>query len=352
MSAIAESGFVHGRRSGLRGVGAFRNHRAFTGRASLVLLATLAACFAEAEELEGTSTDDAQDSSTGPGTATPAGGTTSGGQPGSETSESSASSGDDTGGSGSSTGADLPDGMVLILGSTFDMGCDQSVEETSCDLDEFPVHAVELSSYAIDITEVTVGAYEDCVVEGGCSPRDTAADSDCNIAVDDAQHPANCVTWSQAAAYCEWAGKRLPSEAQWEFAAEGQGNSRWPWGDAPNPNCDLAVIVTDGPGCGTNKTAPVGSRPEGSTAAGVADMTGNVSEWVADWYSETAYGEWHDTVDPTGPPSGASRVRRGADFESGAVASLRVRNRVASDPEVVASTAGFRCVLDVGEAGG
>ncbi len=321
-----------------------RKRRSFNRGICLLLATPPAACFVEPSRVDAIATDETQQGSSGHGTAVSEGGMSSG-QLGSQTSDAGGSSGGDADGSESSTGADVQDGMVLIRGSTFDMGCDQAVEEASCDQDEFPVHAVELSSYAIDVTEVTVEAYESCVVEGGCSPRNVAADIGCNAGVDDAQHPANCVTWSQAAAYCEWAGKRLPSEAQWEFAAEGQANSRWPWGGAPNPNCDLAVIVTDGPGCGADRTAPVGSRRSGSTRAGVADLTGNVSEWVADWYSATAYAEWHDTSDPAGPPSGELRIRRGADFKSGAIASLRVRNRVAADPKVALPTAGFRCVL-------
>ena len=239
---------------------------------------------------------------------------------------------------------DEPEGMVVVEATSFEMGCDQAVEEPACDASEFPVHSVALSTFAIDALEVTVSDFDVCVAAGECTAR--AAETGCHPPNDAAwaDHPANCTTWSQAATYCAWKGKTLPTEAQWERVAEGPENLRWPWGDRPNPTCDLAVIVTGGPGCGTDSTFPVGSLPAGATAEGVLDMTGNVAEWTADYFSETAYAE-HDDVDPLGPANGTERVTRGAGYVHGEVGTLRVRSRLPRAPDQSAPWLGFRCAL-------
>ncbi|MGH1341334.1 MAG: SUMF1/EgtB/PvdO family nonheme iron enzyme [Nannocystales bacterium] len=239
---------------------------------------------------------------------------------------------------------DEPAGMAVVANGDFEMGCDQKVEVGACDDDEFPVHQVQLTTFAIDMFEVTVGAYDACLGDGGCTPRGDA--EGCNLRqTGDDEQPANCVTWQQAADFCEWRGKRLPTEAEWEYAAEGPENNRWPWGDEPNPNCDLAVIV--GPrdvGCDAGRTLSVGSKPDGASSTGALDMTGNVAEWVADWWSPTGY-EDHDPLDPLGPGTGEQKVTRGASLVNGVVASLRIRNRVEQDPNVPDWRVGFRCSL-------
>lgn len=242
---------------------------------------------------------------------------------------------------------DSPTGMAVVEMGTFEMGCDQLVEMGACESDEFPVHTVSLGAFAIDLVEVDIAAYEECVTNGACSSR-AALDGCSSFGVGVDNHPATCVTWQQATEYCVSLGKRLPTEAEWEFAAEGSNNRRWPWGSDPNPNCDLAAVVDEGHGCGTGQALPVGSKPAGASEAGILDLVGNVSEWTSDWYGTDAYAN-HAAIDPGGPASGDLRVFRGGAYVHGMVATLRVRNRWSADPEATDPVVGFRCAASASE---
>jgi len=161
----------------------------------------------------------------------------------------------------------------------FTMGCVPG--DAACEPDESPAHAVTLGAFALDRTEVTEAAYAACVAAGACTspaatdrmgrpcPYDPPAR---------AAYPVVCVTWAQAAACCAWAGKRLPSEAEWEKAARGPGERIYPRGQTAD--CAHANYL----GCGA-ALAPVGSYPSGASPYGAVDLSGNVTEWVKDWYA-------------------------------------------------------------------
>ena len=160
------------------------------------------------------------------------------------------------------------------------MGCNENVD-TQCNSNEKPGRQVEVESFQIDKTEVTVAAYRRCVDAGSCSQPDT--DRSCNWrASGRGDHPINCVDWNQATTYCTWAGKRLPTEAEWEKAARGTDGRTYPWGN----EWDARQAHASGTEDGYERTAPVGSFPVGASLYGALDMVGNVWEWTADWYDK------------------------------------------------------------------
>jgi formylglycine-generating enzyme required for sulfatase activity len=234
--------------------------------------------------------------------------------------------------------------MVEVPGGAFIMGCD--TQDPHCEEDERPLHRVILDRTFIDRTEVTASAYRACVVDGAC--REPGKETECTFGVEDrSDHPVNCVDWSQASEFCRWAGKRLPTEAEWERAARGVEGGLYPWGNEPEASCTHAVMVEDGGnGCGTDQTWPVGSKPKGLSPVGALDMAGNVWEWTADWYAHYSAGS--QSVNPRGPDSGTERVIKGGswDDQSGAPI-LRAAARVGNAPETSGRYLGFRCASDV-----
>jgi formylglycine-generating enzyme required for sulfatase activity len=215
---------------------------------------------------------------------------------------------------GTATGGEIPAGMVRVPGGLFTVG--------GAD--------VTLSDLFVDITEVTVAAYLSCEAEGVCNPA--GRDAGCNAGVPErGEHPVNCVDQLQAASYCAWLGRRLPSEIEWEWVARGRELARrFPWGDAA-PTCELAVFDAGGDGCGAGTTAPVGSRsPAGDSADGVQDLAGNVWEWTL-----------------TSPPgSSTRRVLRGGGWQNAAPDLLSTTYRHDAAPSAVFTFYGFRCVAD------
>ena len=238
----------------------------------------------------------------------------------------------------------LTDAMITIGGGTFQMGCNAAID-SECAADESPSHAVELYPYNIDITEVTVGKYAECVDAGSCSV--TTVGGYCQwgkSGVD--EEPINCVTWDQADTYCAWAGKRLCTEAEWEHAARGDDARRYPWGNE-NASCAYAIMKQGlNYGCGLNGPAPVASILTGGSPYGVLDMAGNVSEWVADFYSGTYYAN-SPLKSPKGPAIAPNRVYRGGAFFQDAE-GVRSGKRYFLPPGNAWNELGIRCCKDYG----
>lgn len=242
--------------------------------------------------------------------------------------------------------------MCLIPGGLFWMGCNSTVTSgcavanvhCECVVDSVPFHEVTLSGYYIDKTEVTVAAYGECVTAGSCTVPSTG--SSCNWGVSGReQDPMNCVDWTNASIYCAWAGKRLPTEAEWEKAARGTDGRRYPWG-VHEPDCAHAVMYE----CALS-TKPVCSKsPIGNSPYGLCDVAGNVSEWVSDWYDEDYYSS-SPSNDPTGPQSGVSRSIRGSCLYSVINSNKKypvltwVRVWAPAEP-FNSGAVGFRCARD------
>lgn len=213
--------------------------------------------------------------------------------------------------------------MVYVPAGTFEMG--SSEDDSNAYDDEKPQHTVTLDTFWIDKHEVTNAQYaaflneEGNQEEGGTTWLELERDY-CLIEEVDGQfqpkegyanHPVVEVSWYGARAYAEWVGGRLPTEAEWEYAARGPEGNIYPWGDQ-EPTCQLAQFY----GC-DGDTITVGSLPDGASWAGALDMDGNVWEWVGDWYGEDYYSRSPDE-NPTGPDSGDFRVGRGGAFDDSA----------------------------------
>jgi len=226
--------------------------------------------------------------------------------------------------------------MCLILSGSFGMGCNESVDGY-CGSDEYPYHEVTLSGYYIDKTEVTQGEYKECVDAGECDTPACYWDPSGTP-----NRPVECVNWTQAGEYCAWAGKRLPTEAEWEKAARGTDARKYPWGNE-RAACDYAVMDDgSGNGCGTERPWDVCSKsPAGDSPYGLCDMAGNLLEWVSDWY-DSAYYASSPASNPTGPVNGSGRVARGGSFFDYHY-NLRASVRGGQDPSWDRGGLSFRC---------
>jgi formylglycine-generating enzyme required for sulfatase activity len=252
-----------------------------------------------------------------------------------------------------------PPGMVEIPAGSFLMGSNDG------DADEKPVHRVTLPTYYFDQYEVTMDDYQKCVRAGRCSSLEKTVKYEgyseedvkkwspfCNVNQrGKGRHPVNCVDWSQAAAYCKWAGKRLPTEEEWEYAARGTDGRKYPWGnEAPR----AGLLNACGSECiemsktkgfdgwksmysgndGWEMTAPVGSVKGDKSPFGVMDLGGNVTEWVQDWYRDS----YQKSDGPT-----KKRSLRGASWLLFSPSFARAPNRIRDSPGNRNSFVGFRC---------
>jgi serine/threonine-protein kinase len=201
-----------------------------------------------------------------------------------------------------------------------------------------PARTVTLDAFWIDETEVTNKMYKACVDAGACKPpfqsnSETRKNYFGNPEYDD--YPVTYVTWEHANAYCTWAGRKLPTEAEWEKAARGTDGRVYPWGNEVENETLLNYSLKVG------DTTPVKAYPLGVSPYGAYDMAGNIWEWVADWY-DPAYYQTAPSVNPMGPDSGETKVSRGGawifyDFD------MFATDRYGNYPQTTNSVIGFRC---------
>jgi len=229
------------------------------------------------------------------------------------------------------------DGMVQVFvpAGEFVMGAEANTKRDFSN--KSPAHSVYLEAFWMDQSEVTNAMYARCVQAGECTF--TVENAATDIHYHDpayADHPVVYVKWEWAAAYCQWVGRRLPTEAEWEKAARGTDERKYPWGnEAPNAGrLNFNDLVGD--------TTPVGSYPAGKSPYGILDLAGNVREWVADWFSAQYY-QNSPFKNPFGPVKGQLKVLRGGSFKDG-YAGVLATTRFSHDPGSPGMNRGFRCV--------
>ncbi len=238
--------------------------------------------------------------------------------------------------------------MVYVPEGSFEMGTSTGYD------DEKPVHDVFIDAFFIDKYEVSNAQYAICVKSGKCNAPIDVSSSTRVIYYGKpgyADYPVINVNWFEAKNYCDWAGGRLPTEAEWEKAARGTDGRTYPWGEEIDgskanfcdTNCELEhkdIFVNDG----YADTAPVGSYPQGASPYGALDMAGNVWEWVSDWFQEDYYSN-SPVSNPSGPTSGDNKVLRGGRWGS-KMEYLRAAFRKDDvKPSSLDNSIGFRCVV-------
>ena len=217
--------------------------------------------------------------------------------------------------------------MVYVPEGEFEMGSDEDPMQ--------PVHTVGLDAFWIDQTEVTNEQYRRCVQARVCDPPVLSTSRTRDTYYGDRaydNYPVILVSWYDAEAYCEWAGARLPTDAEWEYAERGPEGRMYPWGNS-EPDCDKANYYR----C-VGDTSAVGSYPDSASWCGAYDLAWNVMEWVADWHGAYDTGR---QMNPTGPASGVLRVVRGRSWYY--ASEQRVPDRNGFNPGVTGDISGFRC---------
>jgi len=222
--------------------------------------------------------------------------------------------------------------MVLVPAGEFPMGSEQG------DDDEQPVHRVFLDSFYLDTFEVTNGQFAKFVAAIQSEPPWGFADQETPVVR--ADHPVRWVNWLEATGYCLWAGKRLPTEAEWEKAARGTDGRVYPWGNEPPTPVHAVFGLKEG----ADTVSPIGNRDKGMSPYGVHDLAGNLYEWVADWYDEAVY-TTQLTINPRGPTEGTTKVQRGGSYINSPY-RLRASFRTKGDPTEHDPNVGFRCAHD------
>lgn len=243
--------------------------------------------------------------------------------------------------------------MVLVPAGEFNMGARE--DDDPARNDEKPIHTVYLDVYYIDRFEITTTQYALYLNATDTGNRWMPDKKESHIVKRDGiwtptagfeNHPITYIYWRGALDYCEWVGGSLPTEAQWEKAARGMDERRYPWGDefksTPirlNFYDDRYDYMDDG----YDKTAPVGTYSEGLSPYGAYDMSGNVWEWVFDWYAPI-YKKRVGVVtyNPTGAVGGDGKIYRGGSYESSFIDFRTTERRLSDDPRI---DLGWRCIV-------
>jgi len=253
------------------------------------------------------------------------------------------------------------DGMVMVYvpAGNFIMGAtaEDALAEcqkyrSDCQLNSFineqPPHQVYLDSFWIDRTDITNKMYALCVNVGVCkSPTNTSSYTRSSYYGNSTHdnYPVVYVDWNMAKAYCEWVGRELPTEAQWEKAARGTDGRVYPWGNSID--CSLSNYWGKSNGC-VGDTTEVGKYPNGASPYGALDMAGNVWQWVADWYDPNYYNN-SPLSNPLGPASGTFRVLRGSSWNNDSNTYARSAGRGWMWPAAPSYNYGFRCAISAGQ---
>jgi formylglycine-generating enzyme required for sulfatase activity len=243
--------------------------------------------------------------------------------------------------------------MIKVPSGAFVMGSDHDGKS------EKPAHRVQLTrAFYIDRTEVRADAYATCVEDGACSLNKVHAGElvesvfGCNTEKERPKHPANCVDRMQAEKYCTFVRKRLPTEAEWEYAARGTDAREFPWGNAAPTTCAQAILTGMTGECGERKgTWEVGTAADGKSAFGALDMAGNVWEWVADGWDAYPTPDARDAADAVVDPKvvlvpTGKGVLRGGSWDY-SVTSAKATYRLPFAATSGNASTGFRCVRDV-----
>ncbi|MBI5410626.1 MAG: formylglycine-generating enzyme family protein [Nitrospirae bacterium] len=224
--------------------------------------------------------------------------------------------------------------MALVPAGEFLMGSNDGESDAQ------PAHPVSLDAFWLDRYEVTTARYAEFLK---VSQRDQPAEWD-KVLPSHGKKPVIGVNWEDAEAYCTWAGKRLPTEAEWEKAARGTEGRKYPWGDAV-PTDRLANYGKRAQGNVYHEVLkPVGSYEAGKSPEGVYDLAGNVWEWVADWYDSNYYAK-SPARNPKGPADGSGRVLRGGSWGN-EPSDVRSAGRLWTRPMYRYAIYGFRCAQD------
>ncbi len=226
----------------------------------------------------------------------------------------------------------VKDGMARIPGGKFTMGTD----DKKAPANERPSRVAVVPPFWLDKTEVTVLAYRTCVEKGSC-PKPARSSPSCTYELGEPLLPISCIPWTSAQAFCSSVGKRLPREVEWELAARGTSPIKYPWGGGSAAGCGASVTLASDAtqrSCGGKRPMKVGSHTMGASPYGIFDMSGNVEEWVADWYGES--------VSELSPRAGASHVLRGGGWLSQPSAAKTTSRNWGSAREF-GPNVGFRC---------